>query len=65
MTPPYILLVAQKTEVLENLSGITKKRFTWFANNQMKAKDDKRHLLLSLPDDSTVIQIENSTIKYY
>ena len=24
------------TEVLESLSGITKKLFTWFANNQMK-----------------------------
>ena len=29
----------------------------------MKAKDDKCHLLLSSPDDSTVIQIENTTIK--
>ena len=29
------------TEVLANLSGITKKLFTWFANNQMKANDDK------------------------
>ena len=28
-------------EVLESLSGITKKLFTWFANNQMKANDDK------------------------
>ena len=51
------------TEVLENLSGITKKLFTWFANNQMKANDDKCHLLLSSPDDSSLIQIENSTIK--
>ena len=51
------------TELLENLSGITKKLFTWFANNQMKANDDKCHLLLSSPDDSTLIQIENSTRK--
>ena len=36
----------------------------WFANNEMKANDDKCHLLLSSPDDSTVIQKENSTIKY-
>ena len=51
------------TEVLENLSSITKKLFTWFANNQMKANDDKCHLLLSSPDDSAVIQIEDSTLK--
>ena len=51
------------TEVLGNLSGITKKLFTWFANNQMKANDDKCHLLSSFPDDSSLIQIENSTIK--
>ena len=50
-------------EVLENLSGITKKLFTWFANNQMKANDDKCHLLLISPDDSSIIQIKNSTIK--
>lgn len=36
----------------------------WFANNEMKANDDKCHLLLSSSDDSTVIQKENSTIKY-
>ena len=30
----------------------------------MKANDDKCHLLLSSPDDSALIQIENSTIKY-
>ena len=29
----------------------------------MKANDDKSHLLLSSPDDSALIQIENSTIK--
>ena len=29
----------------------------------MKASDDKCHLLLSSPDYSAVIQIENSTIK--
>ena len=33
------------TEALENLSGITKKLFTRIANNQMKANDDKCHLL--------------------
>ena len=55
-TPPHALLVA-------HLSGITKKLFTWFDNNQMKANDDKCHLLLSSPDDNAVIQIKNSTIK--
>ena len=53
------------TEVLENLFGITKKLFPRFANNQMKANDDKCHLLLSSPDDSSIIQMENSTIKCY
>ena len=60
-TTPYSV-GSTTTEVLENLSGITKKLFTWFANNQMKANDDKCHLLLSSPDDSALIQIENSTI---
>ena len=62
-TNPYSV-GSTTTEVLENLSGITKKLFTWFANNQMKGNDDKCHLLLSSPDDSSIIQIENSTIKY-
>ena len=51
------------TEVLENLSGLTKKLFIWFANNQMNANDNKCHLVLSSPDASTVIQIVNSTVK--
>ena len=62
-TTPYSV-GSTTTEVLENLSGVTKKLFTWFANNQMKANDDKCHLLLSSPDDSALIQIENSTINY-
>ena len=60
-TTPYSV-GSTTTEVLENLPGITKKLVT-FANNQMKANDDKCHLILSSPDDSAVIQIENSTIK--
>ena len=51
------------TEVLENLFDITNKLFTWFADNQMNANDDKYHLLLSSPDECAVIRIENSTIK--
>ena len=61
-TTPYAV-GSTTTDVLENLSGITKKLFTWFANNEMKANDDKCHLLLSSPDDRALIQIENSTIK--
>ena len=61
-TNPYSV-GSTTTEVLQNLSGITKKLFTWFANNQIKVTDDKCHLLLSSPDDSSIIQIENSTIK--
>ena len=38
------------TELLENLSGITKKLLTWFANNQMKANDDKCHLFWVLQE---------------
>ena len=62
MTPPHALFVALQ-QVLENLSFITKKLFTWLANNRRKANDDKCHLLLSFPGDSAFIQIENSTIK--
>ena len=49
------------TEVLENLTNITRKLFTWFANNQMKANHGKCHLLLSTQEDAN-IQIENSII---
>ena len=62
LTTPYSV-GSTATEVLENISGITKKLFTWFAYNQMKANDDKCHLILLSPDDSAVIQIQNSTIK--
>ena len=42
-TTPYSV-GSTKTEILENLSGITKKLFTWLANNQIKSSDDKCHL---------------------
>ena len=59
-TTPYA--VANDTaEVLENLTNITRKLFTWFANNQMKANHGKCHLLLSTQEDAN-IQIENSII---
>ena len=60
-TTPYV--VANNTEeVIENLTNVTQKLFTWFANNQMKANHDKCHLLLSTQEEAN-IQIANTTIK--
>ena len=50
-------------EVLENLSCLTKKLFSWFANNQMIATDDKCPPILSSPDEDAAIQIKDSKIK--
>ena len=61
-TTPYYF-GSTTAEVLDNLSCLTKKMFSWFANNQMKANDDKCHLILSSPEDDIAFQIENSTIK--
>ena len=56
-------MVANNTEeVIENLTNVTQKLFTWFANNQMKAKHEKCHLLLSTQAEEN-IQIVNTTIK--
>ena len=63
MSPPPYDFGSTTTEVLDNLSCLTKKLFSWFANNQMKANDDKCHLILSSPEDDIAFQIENSTIK--
>ena len=63
-TTPYFV-GSTTAEVLENLSCLTKKLFSWIANNQMKANDDKCHLILSSPDEDAVIQMEESTIKYF
>ena len=57
---PYVVAHGT-TEVLENLTNITQKLFTWFANNHMKANLGKCHLLLSTHEDVN-IQIENTTI---
>ena len=60
-TTPYV--VANNTaEVIENLTIITQKLFTWFSNNQMKVNHDKCHLLLSKQEEAN-IQIDNTTIK--
>ena len=61
-TTPYYF-GSTTTEVLDNLSCLTKKLFSWFANNQMKANDDKCHLILSSPEDDIAFQIKNSTLK--
>ena len=39
-----------KQEVVFKLKAITKKLFTWFAQNEMKANLNKSHLLLSTTD---------------
>ena len=64
MIPSHTLLIAQQQkEVLENLSCLTKKLFSWFTNNQMIASNDKCHLMLSSPEENAAIQIEESRIK--
>ena len=60
-TTPYTV-GSNITEVLTNLPCHAQKLFTWFANNQMKANDDKWHLLLST-QESASIPVENFTIK--
>ena len=61
-TTPYI--VANNTaEVLEKLTNLTQRLFTWFAKNKMKANHGKYHLLLSTQEDGN-IQISNTTINY-
>ena len=50
------------TEVVENLTNITQKLFTWFANHHMTANPSKYHLLLSTQEEAN-IQIANTTIK--
>ena len=49
------------TEVLENLTNIMYRLFTWFANNQMKVNHWKCHLLLSTQEDANM-QIANATV---
>ena len=60
-TTPYV--VANNTgETTENVTIITQKLFTWFANNQMKVNHEKCHLLLSTQEEA-YIQTANTTIK--
>ena len=60
-TTPYFA-GSTTAEVFENLSRVTKKLFSWFANNQMKAKNYKCRLIFSFPEEDLAIQIEGSTI---
>ena len=55
-------VVANNTaEVFEKSLNITRRLFTWFANNQMKANHGKHHLLLYRKEDAN-IQISYTTI---
>ena len=58
MTP---LPIQHTAEVLNNLTNITQRLITWFANNQMKVNHGKCHLLLSTQENAN-IQIANTTI---
>ena len=60
-TTPYVV-ANNTTEVVENLTNITQKLFTWFANNHVKANPSKYYLLLSTQEEAN-IQIANTTIK--
>ena len=60
-TTPYVV-ANNTTEVVENLTNITQKVFTWFANNYMKANPSKCHLSLSTQEEAN-IQIANTTIR--
>ena len=53
-------IVVNTEEVIENLTIVTQKPFTWFANNQIKANYDKCHVLLSTQEEAK-IQIANTT----
>ena len=52
----------QSAEVFKNPSCLTKKLFSWFSTNQMKASNDKCHLRLCSPEKDPAIQVEESTI---
>ena len=48
-------LVANITiEVIENLTDISQKLFTWFASSQMKANPGKCHLLLNTQEEANI-----------
>ena len=57
ITTPYFV-GSMTADVLENISCLTKKLFSWFANN------DKSHLIFSSPKEDAAIQIEEPRIKW-
>ena len=61
-TTPYFV-GSTTAEVLENLSCLTKKLFSWFANNQIIPNDDKCHLILSSTEEDADIQAIRNTCK--
>ena len=60
-TTPYVV-ASNTAEVIDILTIITQKLFTWFANNQTRVNHGKYHLLLSTHGEAN-IQIANTTIK--
>ena len=61
-TTPYVV-ASNTADVVDNLTIITQKLFTWFAKNQIKINHGKYHLLLSTHEEAN-IQIANTTIKH-
>lgn len=57
-TTPYVV-ANNTTEVVEILTNINQKTFTWFARNQMKTSLGKCHLILSTQEEAN-IQIANT-----
>ena len=62
MIPLYPFRKSRAAEVFKNPSCLTKKLFSWFSTNQMKASNDKCHLSLCSPEKDPAIQVEESTI---
>ena len=61
-TTPYFV-GSTTAELLENISCLTNRLFSWLPNDQMKANDDKYHLILSSSEEDAAIQREESRIK--
>ena len=53
-TTPHVAANNAVEEVVENLTNITQKLFTWFASNQRKANPSKCHLLLSTQKEANI-----------
>ena len=62
-TTPYVIGKNNEKGITEVIN-ITKKLFTWFSDNQMKAIHGKCHLLLSTSKPLS-IQVDRTLIKVY